>query len=188
MASVSTTQSSTRPLVLQHSATRLSIPIPSSSEAWIAAEVIREEFYHSIDGDNDLIEIVEQEFDDEGNALPAVATLEPQVKLLSKFLAFVDGKVTTSTSKTDVTQILLSSFQAFNNSFLQKEAVHTLVQGYDVDIRAQVLAAYYKAFSTLRKFTVPQRYPWSTPVPFSTLLLTVKLNCTPCSVDKVSMR
>lgn len=150
--SSSSSQPSTRPLVLQHATTRLSIPIPSSSEAWIAAEVIREEFYHSIEGDADLVEIVTQEFDDEGNPVQAVATTEPQVKLISKFLAFVNDKVVSSgkPSKTDASQILLSSFEAFNRSFLANQAVHSLVQGYDVDIRAKVLAAYYKAFSTLR--------------------------------------
>lgn len=150
--SSSSSQPSTRPLVLQHATTRLSIPIPSSSEAWIAAEVIREEFYHSIEGDADLVEIVNQEYDDEGNPIASVATTEPQVKLISKFLAFVNDKVisTGNPSKTDASQILLSSYEAFNRSFLANQAVHSLVQGYDVDIRAKVLAAYYKAFSTLR--------------------------------------
>jgi hypothetical protein len=149
----SSSQPSTRPLVLQQATTRLSIPIPSSSEAWIAAEVIREEFYHSVQGDEDLVEVAVTEYDDEGNVLQAVTTTEPQVKLLSKFLAYVNAKVVASgsPSKTDASQILLSSFNAFNALFLSNEAVHSLVQGYDVDIRAKVLAAYYKAFTTLRE-------------------------------------
>lgn len=154
MASLfSSSSPSTRPLVLQQASTRLSIPIPSSSEAWIAAEVIREEFYHSLANDPDSVEIpFQQEFDDEGNPIAPVVSTEPQVKLLSKFLGFVNDKVisTGSPARTDATQILLSSFDRFNALFLGAQAIHSLVQEYDSETRSKVLAAYYKSFSTLR--------------------------------------
>jgi fatty acid synthase subunit beta len=140
--------STTRPLVLQIHSTRLSIPIPSTSESWIAAEVIREEFYHSRAGDEPEPTPTEDEAAVPGAA--AAADQEAQVKLLARFLSFVESKVE-GTSKSDQAQILLSSYEQFNQLFLATSSVHTATQGYSVDDRALVLTAYFKAFSTLRK-------------------------------------
>ncbi len=148
LESVMSSAPTTRPLVLQLHNTRLSIPIPASSESWIAAEVIREEFYHSRTGDEP--EAVLSEDDAAVPGAAAAAEREAQALLLARFIAFVQTKVN-GTSKSDQAQILLSAYERFNELFLSASSVHTLTQVYGADDRALVLTAYFQAFSTLRK-------------------------------------
>jgi fatty acid synthase subunit beta len=149
-------------LVLQQASTRLSVNIPASTETWVAAEVIREEFYHSIAADEDIavIQAVDEDAPIDTAAI-AEQLQEAQVKLLSKFLAYVNDKVVSSgsTSATDASQLLLSSLEKFNNTFLANKSIHTLTQSYDVEDRSKILAAYYKAFSTLRQVYGKNKVP-----------------------------
>lgn len=152
----------TRPLVLQQASTRLSVNIPASTETWVAAEVIREEFYHSIAADEDIATIQAVDEDTPIDVAAVAEQLqEAQVKLLSKFLAYVNDKVVSSgsTSATDASQLLLSSLEKFNNTFLANKSIHTLTQSYDVEDRSKILAAYYKAFSTLRQVYGKNKVP-----------------------------
>jgi hypothetical protein len=152
----------TRPLVLQQASTRLSVNIPASTETWVAAEVIREEFYHSIAADEDIAAI--QAFDEDAVVDAAAVSeqlQEAQVKLLSKFIAYVNTKVISSgsASATDASQLLLSSLEKFNDTFLASQSIHTLTQSYDAEDRSKVLSAYYKAFSTLREVYGKSKVP-----------------------------
>lgn len=139
--------SSTRPLVLQRGAVRLSVPIPSSSEAWISAEVIREAFYHA-QGD---VEEPAPAGEDDDAATQAAEAAEAQVKLLASFIAFVNDRVDPSAgAASDASQILRASVERFDELFLRGKSVHTLTQAYAVDDRASVLTAYFSAWSSLR--------------------------------------
>jgi fatty acid synthase subunit beta len=112
--------------------------------------VIREEFYHS--RSTDEVEPAVIAGDDEAADLAAAAQAahEAQVKLLARFISFVESKVT-SAAKSDATEILLSSFERFNEMFLSSSSVHTLTQSFAAEDRQVVLTAYFKAFSTLRE-------------------------------------
>lgn len=152
----------TRPLVLQQASTRLSVNIPASTETWVAAEVIREEFYHSIAADEDIAAVQASDEDAVVDAAAVAEQLqEAQVKLLSKFLAYVNAKLVSSgsTSATDASQLLLSSLEKFNETFLASQSIHTLTQSYDAEDRSKVLSSYYKAFSTLREVYGKSKVP-----------------------------
>jgi hypothetical protein len=139
------------------------VNIPASTEHWVAAEVIREEFYHSIAADDVFASIPETADEDAvvDTASIALQQQEAQVKLLSKFLAYVNSKVVSSgsTSTTDASQLLLSSLDKFNDTFLASQSVHTLTQSYTVEDRATVLSAYYNTFSTLRQIYGKNKVP-----------------------------
>jgi fatty acid synthase subunit beta len=156
--SVTSTAPSTRPLVLQIHSTRLSVPISASTDSWIAAEVIREEFYHSRSTDEVEPAVIAGEDEAADLAAAEQAAHEAEVKLLARFISFVDSKITSAT-KSDASDILLSSFERFNELFLASSSVHTLTQSFAADDRALVLAAYFKAFSTLREIYGSSKVP-----------------------------
>lgn len=163
MASIfggSSSQPSTtiRPLVLQHQSVRLSIPIPSTSESWIAAEVAREEFYHSLESEPEfLTETAALGEYGEVDAAEAIEFgKEQQVKLLARFMDFITLKTVSDSSSSlsapsDLSEISLAAYNRFNSGFLSNISIHSLVESYDVDARTRVLAAYYKSFASLRQ-------------------------------------
>jgi fatty acid synthase subunit beta len=134
----------TRPLVLHSTAVRVSLLVPASPlSAWVASEVLAQDFHDSRAGlDEDIVPVVDDE--DEVSAGP---TNEPQVKLLARFLAFAADK----TSSAELTQVLLAAIERFNELFLGSISIQTLVEGYEAEDRAEVLKAYYKAFAAARE-------------------------------------
>lgn len=140
------TSTPTRPLVLHSTSARVSLPVPASPlSAWVASEVLAQDFHDSRAGlDDDFVAPVDE--DDE----VVEPTNEPQVKLLARFLSFAAGKVTSSTSNSDLSQVLLAAYDRFNELFLGATNIQSLVEGYEPEIRAEVLQAYYKAFAAAR--------------------------------------
>lgn len=136
----------TRPLVLHSSNTRISILVPASPlSAWVTSEVLAQDFHDSLVGVNDESLPVESE---EG-AAQAPASNEPQVKLLGRFLSFVADKQSSSPSS-EVSEVLLASYDRFNELFLPTANIHSLVQSFEAETRAEVLKAYFKALTVAR--------------------------------------
>ncbi|KAF8656258.1 hypothetical protein AX16_002694 [Volvariella volvacea WC 439] len=129
-----------RPLIIALGDIRLSIPVSASSDEWIAAEVLRDEFTH------------EQSLD---NALDATTTLENQheatVELEARFLAKIATSVhEESQSVAARTSLLLNVFKHFSSSYLSTKDIHTLVSGYSTEARKVILTAYIHALATLQ--------------------------------------
>lgn len=88
---------------------------------------------------------------------------EMRVKLLARFMDFVESKVSSRVGggkvvleKSDNSSILLASYRRFNSQFLSSSSsseisIHTLTQSYQSEDRIPVLSAYYKSFATLRE-------------------------------------
>ena len=133
----------TRPLVLHSTQARVSLLVPASPlSAWVASEVLAQDFHDSRAGaEEDIIPIPDE---DEEISAPSN---EPQVKLLARFLAFAAGKTTSP----ELAQVLLAAIERFNELFLSSVSIQTLVEGYEAEDRAEVLKAYYKAFAAARE-------------------------------------
>ncbi|EIN09976.1 fatty acid synthase [Punctularia strigosozonata HHB-11173 SS5] len=128
-----------RPLVLASGPIRVSIPVSTRNDEWIAAEVLREEFVHT------------QSVQD---AVDATAELEnaadAAVELYAEFLGFVASKLDAcSQSKAARTAVLLAALSDFTKTHLHTQDIHTLVAAFDTDARKTVLASYYAALAAL---------------------------------------
>jgi len=145
MASPSSGPSSpTRPLVLHSQSARVHILVPASPlSAWVASEVLAQEFHDSDLAHDEAPAPVE----DDEDAVAKPRSNEPQVKLLARFLSFVADKV----NSPETAQVLLAAYNRFNELFLSSVNVHHLVAEYDPEIRTEVLTAYFKAFAVARK-------------------------------------
>jgi fatty acid synthase subunit beta len=155
-----TGSNTTRPLVIHSKAARLSIPVPASPlSAWVASEVLAQEFHDSRAG---LDEEVEVEEELEEGAVRAPASNEPQVKLLARFLSFVASKAS-SGSEPELAQVLLAAYSRFNELFLSTSNIHSIVQSFDVESRTEILAAYFKAFTTARQALGDKEVPVAHP-------------------------
>jgi fatty acid synthase subunit beta, fungi type len=137
----------TRPLVIHSSASRISIPISTSQLSdFIASETLAQEFHDSEVGKDESVAPAGDDIDDERKAALAQ---EAQVKLLARFLTFNSDKITSSPTS-DLGPILLASYERFNDLFLKSANIHSLVQSFEPDTRAEILAAYFKAFTVSR--------------------------------------
>lgn len=126
----------TRPLIIHSSSARVSIPVAASPlSAWVASEVLAQEFHDSL--------APEATIPDEEDAEP---TNEPQVKLLARFLSFAADK-----ASDDVLPVLRAAYDRFTELFLATSNVHSLVQAFEPETRAEVLKAYFKAFAVGRE-------------------------------------
>lgn len=137
----------TRPLVLHSTLARVSLPVPASPlSAWVASEVLAQDFHDSRAGlDDDVASPTE---DEDGAVIEP--TNEAQVKLLARFLSFAADKVNSGSSNSDLAQVLVAGYDRFNELFLTSNNIQSLVEEYDSEIRAEVLGAYYKAFAAAR--------------------------------------
>jgi fatty acid synthase subunit beta len=148
MASLFSGPPANRPLVLHSKAARVHVLVPASPlSAWVASEVLAQEFHDADIGADDEVAVV-----DEDDEAPATPSAEPQIKLLARFLSFAADKVAASTSGSDeLAQVLLAAYNRFNELFLGSLNVHSLVQSFDPEPRAEILTAYFKAFAVARK-------------------------------------
>lgn len=134
----------TRPLILHSTNARVSIPVAASPlSAWVASEVLAQDFHDSLTPE----EPAQAEEVEEG-AVQTPASNEPQVKLLARFLSFV---ATRASDNADLAQVLLAAYDRFNDLFLSTLNVHSLVQAFEPETRAEVLTAYFKAFAVGRE-------------------------------------
>jgi fatty acid synthase subunit beta len=147
MASLFSGPTPTRPLVIHSSSTRVSIPVPASPlSAWVASEVLAQDFHDSRVGlDDDVPPPAEVE---EG-AIQLPASNEPQVKLLARFLSFIANKQSSSPNS-ELAQVLLAAYERFNELFLTNINIHSLVQSFQPQIRTEILSAYFRTFTIAR--------------------------------------
>ncbi|OCF76033.1 fatty acid synthase subunit beta [Kwoniella mangroviensis CBS 8886] len=148
MASLFSSSTPVRPLVLHSSSTRVSILVPASPlSAWVTSEVLAQQFHDSrIGQDEEPAPVVDEEDD-----TPKQPSQEPQVKLLARFLSFAADKVNADQDSSELAQVLLAAYNRFNELFLSSVNVHSLVQTFEPDSRAEVLKAYFKAFATAKE-------------------------------------
>lgn len=133
-----------RPLALSRASVRVSIPVSTANAEWIAAEIIREEFLHSISTVEPLV------VDDDAQA---------EILLLADFLKFTanyQGRVCAE-------KILLASVQSFTEAYLSTIDVHTLVANFDSEARKSVLSSYFMALATLEDKLPSEEVPRSPP-------------------------
>lgn len=151
MASLfSTSPAPTRPLILHSSTgTRVAVPVPASPlSAWLTGETLAQDFHDSLLAQDEAPVATEVE---EG-AVVTPPSIEPQVKLLSRFLSFAADKLSASASgDQELAQVLLAAYKRFNELFLPVINIHSLVQSFQPEVRLEVLKAYYKAFSAARE-------------------------------------
>ncbi|WVQ99903.1 hypothetical protein IAU59_007046 [Kwoniella sp. CBS 9459] len=145
MASLFSSSTPVRPLVLHSSSTRVSIFVPASPlSAWVTSEVLAQDFHDSRIGLDDEPVLIAD--DDES---PRTPSNEPQVKLLARFLSFVADKAAGDDSS-ELAQVLLAAYNRFNELFLASVNIHSLVQSFEPESRAEILKAYFKAFAAAR--------------------------------------
>ncbi|KAL7423454.1 hypothetical protein Q5752_001034 [Cryptotrichosporon argae] len=152
MASTSATAEAapTRPLVLHSTLARVQILVPASPlSAWVASEVVAQEFHDAAIGQDDA-PLALEENEDGTVSTPAGASNEAQVKLLARFLGFVADKVGKGGAQAELATVLLAAYTRFNELFLASDNVHTVTQAYEPASRAEVLKAYYNAFAVAR--------------------------------------
>ncbi|CAO1626989.1 unnamed protein product [Sympodiomycopsis kandeliae] len=163
-----------RPIIVSSStgagATFVRIPVPfEPSAAWIAAEVVRDEFHRFLAKDKDAEGAInsaqEQQAsqdaaeadDDEGVdvAKAAAASKGARVVLFSKFLGFLAQKLRSAdiANNTHEVEVLHRAWIQFRSEFLGSSSdVHNLVQvTVDHEQRASVLRNYFEAFVLLEK-------------------------------------
>lgn len=144
MASLFSSSSSTptRPLILHSSTARVTINVPATPiSAYIASETLGQEFHDSRLGLDEAEQTPEVE-----EGVVAAASTEPQIKLLSRFLVFVSDRVNKENA-----EVLLAAYERFNELFLSVVNIHSLVQSFDPETRAEVLTSYFQAFAVARE-------------------------------------
>ncbi|KAF9007571.1 fatty acid synthase [Cyathus striatus] len=136
----------TRPLILSLDTIRLSIPVSTKADEWIAAEVLRDEFTHIQSGLDAVTTTAE--FTDENSA-------EASADFAARFLAHVAESVhTDSQSTTARIALLLNVFKFFTATYLHTKDVHSLTASYATETRKIVLRAYFHALAALQSASV----------------------------------
>ncbi|KAJ7067175.1 fatty acid synthase [Mycena amicta] len=149
-----------RPLLVALGQLRVSIPVSTSADEWISAEVLRDEFVH----EQSLLDAVD-------NTAELENELEATVELTARFLGHVAKKANQLPESVDArTSLLLHVFNHFSSTYLHTKDIHSLAASYDTEVRKAVLSAYFRAICALRASSVADQVP---PVPKSALLTAV---------------
>lgn len=128
----------TRPLVIAQGQLKVSIPVSTSADEWIAAEVLKEDFLSTIDAGIALSD----DADEQAEAI---------VELSARFLAHVASSVPKDPQSTNArTAVLYNVLKHFTSSYLATEDVHSLAATYSTETRKLVLSAYFSAVGTLQ--------------------------------------
>ncbi|PPQ94469.1 hypothetical protein CVT25_001102 [Psilocybe cyanescens] len=131
----------TRPLILTLGQIRVSIPVSTQANQWIAAEVLRDEFAH-----------IQSQLDAVDSTAQLENEAEATVELSARFLAHVAANITKDPQSTSArTSLLLNVLKHFTSSYLATKDVHTLVSAFDTVTRKVVLAAYISAVAALQE-------------------------------------
>ncbi|KAG8770032.1 3-oxoacyl-[acyl-carrier-protein] synthase, partial [Ceratobasidium sp. 428] len=145
----------TRPLVIQAGTARICFPVPATGSAWIAAEVLREEFKHEY-VPRDVPQVDQSEDEPKVNLTVA---LEAQVELASAFIGSIASKIESDAQSTPArVQVLQAATTHFTSEFLSKRDIHTLAATFDSDVRKQVLTSYFLAINALETHA-PEHVP-----------------------------
>lgn len=126
------------------------IPVPSQPfDAWIVADVLREEFQRSLAASPEATDVLEvQEEQEEAGAADKAAS-EAKVNLAAKFLGFLASRVSLKASNHEL-KLLQHAWAHFHEEFLaQHGSVHDLVAAIDSDLRTPVLRSYFEAYAQL---------------------------------------
>ncbi len=117
---------------------KVSIPVSTNTDEWIAAEVLRDEFIHS--QSQDAVDATTQ-LEDESEAT---------VELAANFLAHVASHIDSDSQSTEArTNLLLNALEYFTSTYLATQDIHSLSASYAIDTRKVVLTGYFLAISTL---------------------------------------
>ncbi|KAI0046589.1 fatty acid synthase [Auriscalpium vulgare] len=145
-----------RPLTIQVGQIRVTFPVSTDANEWIAAEVLRDEFAHAQAVQDAAENAVELED-------PAHATTQ----LFARFLAFAADRVRGSHEGSPEQQarlaVLLKALSQFSATLLADIDLHSLVASFDVDARKVVLSSFYSAYATLQKYNAPGIPALATP-------------------------
>ncbi|KAL1666812.1 acyl transferase domain-containing protein, partial [Schizophyllum commune] len=136
---------SKRPIVVALGSARLSIPVSTDKDAWIAAEVLRDEFTHDQAAEDAIETTIELE-----------NPHEAAVELAAKFLAYITANLDADQESAPArTSVLLHVFKFFTSAYLASKDVHSLAASFDTDVRKVVLKAYFGAYAALEARAVP---------------------------------
>ena len=127
------------------------IPVPSQPfDAWIVADVLREEFQRSLAASPEVTDALEVQEEQENAAGAAdKAANVAKINLAAKFLGFLASRTSVKTSSHELS-LLQHAWAHFHEEFLAEHgSVHDLVAAIDTDLRTSVLRSYYEAFVQL---------------------------------------
>ncbi|OBZ72637.1 Fatty acid synthase subunit beta [Grifola frondosa] len=131
----------TRPMQIQSGTIRISIPVSTQCDEWIAAEILRDEFTH--------LQKMQDEVDTTAELENAT---EATVELFALFLSFIASKLDEDAQSVSArTSILLKSLKHFTTSHLSQQDIHVVAATFDSDSRKTVLASYYQALAALEQ-------------------------------------
>jgi fatty acid synthase subunit alpha, fungi type len=124
---------------------KVSIPVSTQADEWIAAEVLRDEFTH---------------IQSQLNAVDSTAQLENEaeatIELSARFLAHVATSIAKDPQSMHArTALLLNVLKHFTSAYLATKDIHTLASGFDTEMRKTVLSAYFRAVAALQPAPVP---------------------------------
>lgn len=120
----------------------MSIPVNTATNDWIAAEVLRDAFLHSVYGD-----AASAGSDDESSL----------IEYFSGFLGFLASA--TEADSPAHTSVLASALKQYTLQFLSNTDIHTLTTSYSPEIRREVLRAYFAALAALESRVAPSEVP-----------------------------
>lgn len=117
----------------------MSIPVSTTNDEWISAEILRESFIHS------------QKLQD---TIDTTAQLEnaseASIELFARFLSYLAENLNSHPdSSRPRINLLYNAFSHFTESYLVSQDVHTLASTFDLDVRRTVISSYFKALTAL---------------------------------------
>jgi fatty acid synthase subunit alpha, fungi type len=124
----------------------VSIPVSTTTNVWLVAEVLREQFTHRL-----------QSIDDASPAAADSTELGPSLVLA--FAAFVACSVEQPCGH----ELLLDILNHFTSTYLTSADIHTFVGRFDQDSRKSLLEDYFLALSTLEAHFTTDKIPRSPP-------------------------
>ncbi|KAG9315241.1 hypothetical protein JVU11DRAFT_4375 [Chiua virens] len=141
---VSESAISMRPLVIAVGNVRVSIPVSTNSDVWIAAEVLRDEFMY-----------IHKQVDSVDTPAEHGSTLQPEVDLFARFLSFVAQRLSDDPQSTKAhTSLLLHVFTRFLSSYLSDTDIFSFVKPFDVEVRTSVWTSFFTARAALEQHDV----------------------------------
>ncbi|KAI5478179.1 fatty acid synthase subunit beta [Pseudohyphozyma bogoriensis] len=134
---------SLRPLLLQHNATRVSVPVSAAQQDWTAAELARDSFHDALEQpDADYVgfdDAVEGD-DDADPAAKDEAEREREMVLLAHFVEHLVQQPSST---------LQPAYDLFVATYLDGTDIHTLAARLTKDVQQLVIRAFFKAKVTL---------------------------------------
>ena len=126
------------------------IPVPSQPfDAWIVADVLREEFQRSLAASPEAVDVLEVQEEQEVAGAAEKAAGEAKINLAAKFLGFLASRASVKTSSHEL-NLLHHAWAHFYEEFLAEHgSVHDLVAAIDSDLRTPVLRSYFEAYVQL---------------------------------------